>query len=560
MEKRALILVLLALFLIVLPKVFAEDYIISNSEDWRDVYSITHYANLKGIPSDFLVSSLHGSIILSSVSKSSQIQIISSSKKPFVIGYQDLARGQGYENTSEVSYANPNLELLAQLNDINNFIVVGNTYGYNAIAVAPYAVLTKSWVIFADRSNIGEIDSVLSARSVNKVMIYGYVDREVKTTLAKYNPETINTGDRFKDDIEIVKKYLEVKKMNQVVLTNGEFIEKEVMSGVEPLLFTGKENVPDSIAEYIKSSDLQVGVLVGSDLIGAATNIRRTTGINVIVKFARGARVPAGGVSPVEGLDLFYLPVPTLNLSISSLKYNKATSQLELTYKSNANVPMYFRGTLTYESAAGDKSRVGDALPVFIAPNEFKTVTYSDLKLPDNPAPIDLLTLFGETPSSLEKVLQAKLDVEVVNVLDRCKVGPVSAVYSKTKKAVYITVSNKEEADCYTTVELTDLSVNGGKVSLSSEGAVKVNSGKKKSIEIKQELTDSDLADNPTVDATVFSGEKEQSLVNAVERKDLPLGIETISIYTIGLIILIIIVILLIIFLLLRRRKNEDDW
>ncbi|HOH04142.1 MAG TPA: hypothetical protein PK032_01590, partial [Candidatus Pacearchaeota archaeon] len=57
----------------------------------------------------------------------------------------------------------------------------------------------------------------------------------------------------------------------------------------------------------IKSSDIEIGVLIGNELIGAATNIRQSTGINVQVKFARSARERTSGVSPVEGLDLIYI-------------------------------------------------------------------------------------------------------------------------------------------------------------------------------------------------------------------------------------------------------------
>ena len=38
------------------------------------------------------------------------------------------------------------------------------------------------------------------------------------------------------------------------------------------MLFTGRENVPDQIKEYLKNSDISVGVLIGNELVGAATN------------------------------------------------------------------------------------------------------------------------------------------------------------------------------------------------------------------------------------------------------------------------------------------------
>ena len=39
------------------------------------------------------------------------------------------------------------------------------------------------------------------------------------------------------------------------------------MGGESPILFTGKENVPDKIRDYIKSSQIEIGVLIGNDLV-----------------------------------------------------------------------------------------------------------------------------------------------------------------------------------------------------------------------------------------------------------------------------------------------------
>ena len=66
------------------------------------------------------------------------------------------------------------------------------------------------------------------------------------------------------------------------------------MSGQEPVLFIGRENVPQKISDYIKSTDIEVGVLIGNELVGTATIVRRQVGISTFVKFAQGARTAAG--------------------------------------------------------------------------------------------------------------------------------------------------------------------------------------------------------------------------------------------------------------------------
>ncbi|RMD66315.1 hypothetical protein D6817_04360 [Candidatus Pacearchaeota archaeon] len=566
MKKLVVILVLAWLFAnLALVRAQAQEreftYVIANSENWQDVYSVMQYARFKGVGSDFLVSTRHGPLLLNGIRKENDIRVITSRSAPFVINYPSMILAKGFADADEVVVDNANLELINDLPDVKNFIVVGRTYGYSAIAVAPYAAITNSWVFFADRNNIDEIDSILANRGVENLLIYGFVDRQVRDQLAKYNPEIINTGDRFRDNIEIVKKYMQIKPVKQVVFTNGEFIEKEIMTGFEPVLFTGKQDVPPQIRDYIKSSDIEVGVLIGADLVGPATNIRRSTGISVIVKFARGARARTGPISPVEGLDLFYLPTPIMELSVYSAKYNTATSQLELTYKSDSNIPIYFKGTLTPIVDGEEKARVGDVEPVFIAPGDFKTVSYSDIDFNGDKLELEVFTLYGEAPSALEKILETRVDVEKVNVLDRCKIDLKKIIYSKPKKAFFVTVENPSEVDCWVDVELRDVLIDGLKRTLGSEGATEVKKGKSAKIKVEQEMADDDLKKNQFVEVIAYYGERESSLVNAIKAK-LKLEIVTISFATIGLFALIIVVVaaLIFLFMLWRRRKKEEEF
>ena len=156
--------------------------ILSNSEDWRDVYSAMLYGNLIGKPASFLVSDKHATLILNQIAKGSHIWAVSSKKVPYVVGYKNVLESKGY-TAEEFVYDNANIELAKRLESINNFIVIDDSYGYNAISVAPYAVTTKSYVLFADKGNIKDVDKFLSGRKVDKVLIYGNVDREVKNTL-----------------------------------------------------------------------------------------------------------------------------------------------------------------------------------------------------------------------------------------------------------------------------------------------------------------------------------------------------------------------------------------
>jgi hypothetical protein len=548
------------LFLVVL--VFAQGvlaidatHVISNSEDWEDVYSAMLYASLSGVESDFLTSTPHGPVLLDAISKEKSIEVISSRDSPFVFNYESEILSRDYDGASERIVESANLELVEDL-DVRNYIVVGNSYGYSAIAVTPYAVLTDSWVFLADRVNVAEIDEIISRRGAGDVIIYGYVEREVLDALEKYDPVVIDSGDRFQDNIEIVKMYKEISNAKQILLSNGEFIEREIMLGLHPILFTGRDNVPEQIGEYLKTSDITVGVLIGNDLINAATNIRRTTGLSVMVKFAQGARGQTSGVSAVEGLDLFYLPTPTLDLEVYSIKYNKASSQIEITYHSKSNVPIYVKGTVTVISDDGNE-KVGDMEPVFIAPSDYKTLIYPDIVIEGTGLRADVFTLFGEVATSLDMKLEGSFDLGIINVIDRCEVEVKYVKYNKQAEVFYVGVKNLEDVDCYVDVELRDILKSGRRQTIGTEGSVLVRGGKKMKVEIDERMSDEDLDDNPFVNVMAYYGEREEVLVKVFKGKfDLDIDMFTGMTY----LIVLVVILLVVVGLVLWKKKRDDEW
>jgi len=54
--------ILILAFFLFSPPVLGQT-VISNSQDWRDVYSVTLYSNLEKLPSYFLVSKRHSTLL-----------------------------------------------------------------------------------------------------------------------------------------------------------------------------------------------------------------------------------------------------------------------------------------------------------------------------------------------------------------------------------------------------------------------------------------------------------------------------------------------------------------
>ena len=557
MDKKFFLII--GLLISITSLISAENFtnILSNSENWQDVYSIMHYANLKNVEGDFITSTEHGTVILNGINKENKIKVITSKDNPYLFNYKETIESQGFQGVEEIIVEDANLELINDLPEIQNFIIVGDSFGYNAIAVIPYAILTDSWVFLANRLNAQEIDFILSERNVKTILIYGYVDREVRDAIEKYNPEVIDNEDRFQDNIEIVEKFLAIQPTKQVLLTNGEFIEKELMKGKEPIIFTGKENVPDQIRDYLKDSMIEIGVLIGNDLINTATNIRRSTGISVMVKFARGARSQQSGISAVEGLDLFPLPTPTMNLELHSVKYNKINSQLEVTYKSSSNIPIYFKGTITVKSDT-ESIKVGDTQPTFITPGNFKTVIYPlELKsLEDLSA--EIYTIYGDSKSSSDRILEKEIDIGVIEVLDKCKIEIKDLKYNKQSKSFIIEIKNLENANCWVSVELEDVLTGYTKKTIGTEKSIEIPAKKSKAISIKEEITEEDLISNKVINLIAHYGEREENLVNIIQG-EFELNVDNLTTITYAILILLLLIILLIVFLFVLKKDDDEE-
>jgi len=543
--------VLMTFFLFVFSNiVFAEEpsRILSNSEEWKDVYSTIQFGTFKSISADFLVSSRHATLILNQISTEGHLWVISSEKSPFIVGYQNLLQGRGY-SSEEFTFENVNLGLGELLEDVTKFIVLDDSYGYNAISVAPYAAVTKSYVLFADEDNIADVEDFLDARTVDSLIIYGQVDRDVKDSLAKYDPEVINEeGDRFLNNIEIVKKYQEVANSKQAILTNGEFIEQELMSGSEPVVFIGTNNVPEVVRDYISGSDIEVGVLIGNELVGTATFIRRQLGISVFVKFAQGARNPEGSISQVEALDMFYLPSYNINLEIESIRYNRATGKLEVTIKNLEDQAAYFIGTYSLTAADGTRVTVGDVGSNFIDGNELKTIVYDIDQLPEGSLSVDIFVIYGESPASLEKEIRSTLNVESVRVLDACDIAINDIQVNLRNKQFYVSVENIGTADCYVDLELVDLRIAGEKTTVGMEDVELIKAGKDKSLRIKvADFEEVDAEDNERLKVRAYFGERETSLIKILEGS-FDLLVKGIDFLFYGLLAVIVILLGLILF------------
>lgn len=551
--KREVWLLLLVLSIPIVLSQQAPSGIITNSKNWQDVYSSVLFSKLYGVDEHFLVSERHALIYLQTLDKDKPNQILLESDVPYYSGFERSLEDEGFQ-VERIRESNNNLALARKLlkdRDIRSFIILDDAYGYNAISVAPYATLTKSYVIFANRFNIDDVADFLADAQPEKILTVGRVHREVRDALVAYNPEQLSGEGRFEINVEITRRFMQILPMNQVIITNGEFIEDQLFIGVEPIVFIGKENIPDITRQYLQSSGVRVAVLIGNDLVQTGALVKRELGITTFVKFARTARIPSGTMSQVEGLDLFYLPQYSMSMDVASAQYNELMKTLEVTFQNTAQIAVYFRPSLTVDDGITN-STLGADEPVFMDAGESRTIAYP-YDTQSDAIRIKTLVVYGESPTSLEKAIEKTLQAEFVRILDSSELNLLAVKYLKTEKAFAIRVTNPGQVDTYANLEIKDVFIDGTKTTLGSKKVVPVPAGKEMDLYVRAQLTDLDLADNPFVHVIAHYGQRQEALIKTAQER---LDLEVESVPLIALIAAAIVIIAILVFFFRKKKRH----
>ncbi len=521
MAKHLILLLLVALLSTGAGIAYArEGQVVVNSADWVDVYSSVMYANLEGMPYYFVVDEPHARALPLYMNKEIEVHLVESDTIPYLPNYRSTLTDSGYKVVNETRSPGGrklNLELARKL-DTKKFIVVDDEYGYNAISVASYAARSKSWVLFANRNNIDEVYAFLSERNVESILIYGHVDRAVNEKLGEFNPEKIDNGNRFDDNIAIITKYLGIVQSKDLILTNGDFIEATIMSGESPVIFIGVDTVPPQVIEFLKSTQIRLGMVVGNDLISSAKVLKDSTGINVIIKFGQG-RKNTGGTTLVEDLDKFYLPKYELTLDIAQAQYNEGSKQLELIYYNGAKIGEFFKTSVAIFADGKRVTTIGDETVQYIYAGSESGVAYS-VDLTDYARTGNLSaqvsTEFGEAPGSLNLLLKKELPVSVISVQDSSEIKVSDLVYDTGTQRIKLLLENMGKVQVYANPDVK-LLINGKEETLRLGNAIPLAAGEKSEPSLRVELSQADLADNPQAKVHVAYGERPRLLIKSLD-------------------------------------------
>lgn len=539
----------LFIFLLCIPLVNAELYI-ANSGNWHTTYSAGILASINGQPFNYLISQKHSESIQTEITPGATITVIESTTVPYVKNYANRLSNNGFKATTIlVPEDNANLDL-AQRSGVKTFIIVDPTYAYNAISAIPYATATKTYVLFANRDNINAVSNFLQTIIPEQLTILGDVDTEVSQALQPYNPQLINEGSRFKDNIKLAELARQETNAKQLIFTNGAFLEPDFFTSKKPIIYIGTDTTPDETLTYLQQSPYEAAVVIGNQLIGSAEYIKDETQLSVFIKFAKGVSGAGELFKDVQGLDTYPVPVIDLLLTIEDIYYNLETQQIELIINNKKDARTYLTNNILISGNGQPIQTVGDDEPQLIQAQTAQGYTY-DADLSEHlteDLTADILTTYGATPTEYEKELSETRDIIIEENSGTCDITINRAEYDKDTQRFKIHLSSD---DCYARVELQDVIIGDQPETLtSSTEAVKGTT----IVQIKQRMDDVDLADNPTVNVRVTYGSRANILNNAKEETltlhlGTPFNSQTILIGIIAILAIIIII------LLWKRKK-----
>lgn len=556
-KKGATLNILLFIFLITISTLSVcalPDQVIINSRDWKEIYSGMNYASLVGVDGSYIIEESRATLFLDAIDKTKpNITLIESKDNPYVKGYKNTLEGKGFQVSQLEVEDNLNIQLAENSEvQLKKFIIIDEAYSYNSVSVAPYAALKGYYVLFANQGNIDEIVALLENKDPTDVLLYGYLDRTVREQLSSFPISEINEGSKYANNREIVRKFVDNNQIEQVVLTNGEFIEPQFFSPISPVIFIGTTNTPEKTFDFVKNLGVSHGILIGNDLVDLAVSIKGKLDLKIMVKFAKG-------INQVQyTLDIVELPKPNYNPIITDISYNLVTEELIVTTENLGTTPVISRAS--YAVMLGDETiaTLGDEGGVFIPANSISTRTYkaslTDYK--NELIKVKVNMLYGEDLESLDFLKIEEREISFIELTDNSKLDISDFYYDPSIKRFIIEVTNSGDETVYFNAYLEDFLMNERSQQLSTDQIYKLSPGESTKAKIKAKLSKEDIEENGEVHIKLWYGSQKNFLFRLKEL-DTQLVVLDYMAYYIGAGVVLLLSIMIYLIIALRKGNKK---
>jgi len=545
----ALVLILLCL------GTFAEDYIVVNSYDGRDVLSGVFYANAKGLPVKFMTANQDPDVFAATMGSGHNVLLIQSDL-PVSTFLQNAI--SSHNNTVELYSTTDgqqtNLDL-ATRSGASSFIVVDSAYADSSLSVLSYAALSKSYVLLSNKDDAAKVAQIVMGK---KVIIFGLVDKDVSTALSSDNPQVIGKGqDKYQDNLAMVQKNIDDYSTGEFIMSDGSKMEESMASGKYPIILTGSSLVPqptfDFIEQSLRQDKIKSVMLIGNDLVMPIYDMRQkivkdlqAQGMNktfgIIVKFAQV--VPSMG-SGVMNLNTFPLPAYKPVLNISEVSYNQPSKKVMVSVANLGEGAAYYTMEIRIQVDGADYKVFPSSAPAIIERGDSagNQLDFDMSQIKSGNVTANVLVKYGSSSSSLESFVSKIGPLLTINYVDDSNVSVQAAKYDSDKKSVLITLKNNGAQTAYEFTKIS-LTMGGSPVNMSGSGVKEMQPSSLLVEELPLELNDADLAANKDIHINVEYGARQGFLLKNGEYT-LPLqnagGIQLWMILLVVILILIIV-------------------
>ncbi len=457
---------LVLLLLLIAPLCFS--IAVVNSLDGRDVVSTIYYGAVTNEKVVFVPPAYNEQVVYSKIGSGGNVLLVQSANSPIITGMRNTLENKG--NTVELLVSeNPyttNLAL-AERSGARKFILVDPVYGYNTISALAYAKLNKMYLIFADKNNADVVVNFIKTKNPQGILLYGYIDNDVKDLLNKNNLtyREINNGDKYDDNLELVNLYFQANpSKKQVILSDGNAFEDTIAAGDDPVILISPL-IPSATYNFIKekaaSDQIRIAMVVDKEYAQTAYNLKESINkelrgepLHVLVQL--GQSVTGMGMMPV---DFFPVPGPMTGLEIDKVEYNTNTKKIEVTYENTGNAIEYVKSQLRVFVDGSHVGTVGDEEPFAINRGEKFGMGYP-IEIESGEITVNITSFYGTSRKYTENGIRGVFPAGRVTFIDISSLSIADFIEDRETSDLLVTFTNNGTVPLYFRPDAT-VDVNG---------------------------------------------------------------------------------------------------
>ncbi|MBN2478396.1 hypothetical protein JXB01_03855 [Candidatus Micrarchaeota archaeon] len=537
--------------------------VIINSQDHRDVFTALSYAHSTGDDFILFYETYTGDYVLSKINTNTEeIIYIESEKEPMYLGdfYEKLFKTK-YEVTKYIS-VNP-LEFnlfMAEKTGIKKFIIVDSKYSGNLLSVLPYAKETNSFILYGDKENKENLISFLKKNPPSSLLVFGYVDEDVKDSIKAegFSFSELGTGDKYEDNLVIAEELCSAQECNTFIITDYVSLEDTCGEADVLVILTGY-TVPEITKEFfinqLNSGDYERSILVIPQYWQAVYDMKKAIEaeegkeMRVIVKFGKVQAVEGSEIIPSE---VYKLPGYEVSVVILDINYNPETGEYELVIKNTGETVAFvkFLSTLDLNGKFFKTFAQDDFL--ILKPGESKSFTTNIGGLDEGSLYQETDVFYSSSVHTVEKVVSSEGIVSSIAFVDLTELEVYDALYLPDKNKLSFTASNPTNQTLYFYYSIKYSDSEGKIFTIDFPAVIQLDPYENNVIQVDELLPEGKVPSEMSIDAT-YGGRE-----GFLDKEGIyPVQIGGADYLWLILLVLLVAVLLLIWFFWKRRKKKK---